>query len=261
MKIVLNADDFGLSSDTVRATVECFESGCLTSASIMAGMPATGEAVSFALEHPQYSYGVHLTFVGDGEERPVAGAEAVPDLVDERGRFPRTNTVRLRALMRRLPAAQLDREIDAQISAIRDLGVPVSHVDSHRHLHKYAPFRAALARVLPRFGIERVRNVQDLYLRRPLGSPTYWLGGVWRRGLMRTFTTTSHFYMATSAGDADWSPLLARLEPVGADTTLEVGAHPGYAESWRDGERRALAAFAAEAGARGHTLVSWLGVP
>ena len=53
-----------------------------------------------------------------------------------------------------------------------DAGVPVSHVDSHRHLHKYGPFAGALRRVLPGLGIERVRNVQDVYLRRRLLSPT-----------------------------------------------------------------------------------------
>jgi predicted glycoside hydrolase/deacetylase ChbG (UPF0249 family) len=252
MRIVLNADDFGLSPDTVRATIDCFERGELTSASIMPAMPATDDAIAFALANSQYSFGVHLTFVGDGDERPVAPPQDVPALVDDTGRLRRTNLVRLRAMLRRLPPQQLEREITAQISAVRDRGVQVTHVDSHRHLHKYKPITAALKRVLPQFGIERVRNVQDVYLRRPLRSPTYWFGSVWRRRLMRSFATTDHFYMATSAGDDDWSPLLERLH---RDGTLEIGVHPGV-EGWRGVERNALQAFA-EAARREHTFVTW----
>ena len=260
MKIVLNADDFGYSNDTVRATVECFDAGALTSASIMTGMPATDAAIEFALAHPQHSFGVHLTFVGEGEERPVSPPQDVPGLVDGSGSFPRTNVVRLRALIRRLPVAELEREIAAQVTAIQDRGVPVSHVDSHRHLHKYGPFQAALRRVLPGLGVERVRNVQDLYLRRPLRSPTYWLGSLWRRQLVRSFTTTEHFYMATSAGDTDWSPLLAEIERLPRDTTLEVGAHPGHEEGWRDEERIALQALAAAVRDQGHEPVPWFAI-
>jgi chitin disaccharide deacetylase len=257
MRIVLNADDFGFSADTVRATIECFESGWLTSASLMPGMPATAEALVFASAHPEFSFGVHLTFVGDGAERSTAPPDEVPALVDSDGRFPPTNTVRLRALARRLPEDQIQREVEAQVRAITDLGVTVSHVDSHRHLHKYGPFRVALARVLPKLGVERVRNVQDVYIRRPLRSPTFWLGARWRRRLMAQFTTTTHFYMATSARDGDWTPLLEQLRTVPPDATLEVGAHPGYEEAWRSSERVALSTFAAAAAEAGHALVPW----
>jgi predicted glycoside hydrolase/deacetylase ChbG (UPF0249 family) len=258
VRIVLNADDFGFSADTVRATIECFEQGELTSASLMAGMPATEDAIAFALSRPEFSYGVHLTFVGDGTERAAASPEEVSALVaDADGHLPPTNVVRLRALLRRLPQTQIEREVVAQISAIRDRGVSISHIDSHRHLHKYKPFREALVRVLPGLGIERVRNVQDVYLRRPLTSPTYWFGRAWRRELMRAFTTTQHFYMPTSTADTDWIGVLSALPRA---ETLEVGVHPGYAEPWRVGERDSLGAFAAAAIAQGHELVPWTSI-
>ena len=53
----------------------------------------------------------------------------------------------------------------------------------------------------PRFGIERVRSVQDVYLTRPLVGATYWVGSLWRRPLRRAFRTTDHFYMPASTGD------------------------------------------------------------
>jgi predicted glycoside hydrolase/deacetylase ChbG (UPF0249 family) len=257
MLVVVNADDFGSAPDTVRATIECFEAGALTSATIMPNMPATEAALEFARAHPELGFGVHLTFTGDGLEKPLSDPAAVPALVDADGCFLATGTMRRLALLRRLPVAQIERELEAQLEAVRSAGVPVSHVDSHRHLHKFAPFRAALDRMLPRFGIEHVRNVQDVYLRRPLGSPTFWLGSLWRRSLMRRFATTSHFYMPSSGGDTAWGEALLELAGGLGGGSLEVGVHPGYDDAWRDDERRSVLAFSASAGTHGHRLVGW----
>jgi predicted glycoside hydrolase/deacetylase ChbG (UPF0249 family) len=256
MRIVVNADDFGLSPETVRATIECFERRELTSASIMANMPATDEALAFALAHPKLSFGVHLTFVGDGSERSSSDPADVPHLVDSDGRLLATNRVRLRAALRRIPTAEIARETAAQVSAIRAAGVPVSHVDSHRHLHKYTVFREGLERALPQLGVWRVRNVQDVYVRRRPFSPTTVFGPAWRRRLMESFTTTEHFYMGTSTADASWEGVWPQLERFPPDATVEVGVHPGY-EGWRNQERLAVAAFAEDARRRGHELVPW----
>lgn len=255
MRILLHADDFGASADTVRATIECFDAGALTSASIMPAMPATAEAIAFARAHSALDVGVHLTFVGEGDERPLSDPGDIPGLVDDDGRFLATRTIRLRALAGRLPVDQIEREVAAQIAAVRDEGVEISHVDSHRHVHKLPSFREALTRALPAFGIHRVRAVQDVYLRKPRRSPTYWLGGRWQRALGRSFTTTDHMYMPTSAGDVEWEQPLAEITR-GLEGTLEVGVHPGYGD-WRDGERTSVLAFAELARRDGHELVGW----
>jgi predicted glycoside hydrolase/deacetylase ChbG (UPF0249 family) len=254
VQIILNADDFGSAPDTLAATIECFEAQLLTSATIMVGMPGTDDALEFARGHPEHSFGVHLQFVGDGVERPLSDPASVPALVDADGYLRPTNVIRGQALLRRVPVEQIAREATAQIEFVKSRGIPVSHVDSHRHLHKFAPFRAALARVLPRFGISWVRNVQDVYLSRPATSPTYWAGPIWRRALMRSFATTDHFYMPTSAHDSDWHQLASRLP---AGQSLEVGLHPGYEEAWRNEERESLMPFVSEARGAGHELVSW----
>jgi chitin disaccharide deacetylase len=261
MLVVLNADDFGATEETVRATIECFEAGALTSATIMPGMPATEAALEYARSRPDLSFGVHLSFVANGLERPLSDPAALGSLVDGEGRFLPTGEARRRALRRGIPVAAIAREAAAQLAAVRDAGVPLGHVDSHRHMHKLGPFRDALARVLPEFGIERVRNVQDVWLGRPLKSPTYWYGRVWRRRLMRRFTTTEHFYMPTSADDRGWDERLLAVVRGLAGGSLEVGVHPGYDEDWRDDERRTVQAFAERARAEGHLLVPWAQVP
>lgn len=260
MRIVINADDFGMSDDTVAATIDCFERGALTSASIMVNAPAAAAAVDFAKSHPEFGFGVHLTFCGDGDgiERPVSAPGTVAALVDAEGRFLPTTTVRVRAMLGRIPAEQIEREIVAQLERMRDWGVPVSHVDSHSHLHKIGSFRETLARVLPRFAIRRVRNVQNIYLRPQPLNVTYWLGTAWRRRVQAAFDTTDFHYMPSSGLDTGWAEaLLARCARLAASGSIEVGMHPGFDEEWRRREREDTLAFAGAAREAGHILVPW----
>jgi hypothetical protein len=259
VRIILNADDFGHCDDTVEATIECFERGALTSATIMATMPAAARAIEFARKHPQFSFGVHLTFSRDGDERPLRSRSEIPDLLDDKGRFLSSGEVRRRALLRRLPVDQIEREIEAQLSFVQDQGVRLSHVDSHGHLHKFAPFRKALQRVLPRFGLDRVRNVQDIYFCRQFYSPTYWLGPLWRRSLMRRFRTTDHLHMPyhlSVRGQDWWTELLPKLR----GGTVEIGVHPGRQEDWRNQERLGVLQFASLARQARHELIGWDGI-
>ena len=256
-EIIANADDFGYDQDSVLATIECFGAGALTSATLMPKMPATALAIGFARAHPQHAYGVHLTFVRDTLESPVADPRLIPALLDKDGRFFPSHQLRLKALSGGIPAAQIGTEISAQIERLLDSGVPISHVDSHGHLHKFKPFVEALAATLPKYGLSRVRNVQNQYTVTPFKSPTYWMGAYWRRRIMAHFATTPHFFMATHASDPDWmEKLLARpLRGV-----LEVGFHPGgpqHVEAWRNAEREACLDFAARARQRGARLISW----
>ena len=254
MRIIITADDFGYSDDSVDATIDCFEKGGITGASIMANMPATERALEYARLHPEYSYGVHLTFVGEGAERPLTEPNGLPALVDGEGCFVAANGLRLRALLGTVPQDQIEREMRAQLAFVADHGVAVSYVDSHKHLHKFAPFRAVLARVLPDFGICKVRNVQDVFLRKPLTSTTFWLGAHWRKRIMKLFDTTEHFYMPTSTGDREWHDAL--LDGI-TGGTVEVAGHPGFREDWRAEEKRDLCRFAEHARNNGHELISW----
>ena len=120
----------------------------------MVGMPATEDALRFARSHPEFSYGVHLLFVGDGTERPISDPAVVRDLVDDEGRFLRTNLIRKRALQRRIPVEQIEREVTAQVELVRSEGVTVSHVDSHRHVQSFRPSGRPCG-CLPRLGIAR----------------------------------------------------------------------------------------------------------
>jgi hypothetical protein len=254
MKIILNADDFGFSDETVDATIECFERGALTSATIMPNMSATARAVEYALTHPEYSFGIHLTFVTDTSERPLLNPDRIPQITDAYGRFLSSKTVRIKGLLNLLPQDQIEAELIAQLNYFKERELKISHVDSHKHLHKYASFRKVLWRVLPRFGVDRLRTAQDIYVRKPLTSLNRWIGPVWRRKIRRCFRTTEHFYMPTAAGDPVWWNRLPLALP---GNSLEIGIHPGRIEPWRDRERQNIIAFAERVRQNGHSLINW----
>ena len=150
--LVIHADDFGETVGITNGIRQGIEAGALTSTSIMANMPAT----SYALERVgalagQASFGVHLNLC---EGRPLTAATT---LIDERGEFLSKQKVIHRALSGKLALEELEKEIAAQIAVVRDAGVPISHVDGHKHLHQLPIVSTAVANVLPRFGIGRVR--------------------------------------------------------------------------------------------------------
>jgi predicted glycoside hydrolase/deacetylase ChbG (UPF0249 family) len=68
-KLIINADDFGFSKETVEKTIEFFQKGLISSATLMPNMPAFEEAVDFAIQHPQFSYGLHLCL---SDENPLS---------------------------------------------------------------------------------------------------------------------------------------------------------------------------------------------
>ena len=102
---------------------------------------------------------------GSSAQLPAAGAPetittklGIQMLSIPAGRFLMGDVIKKRAFAKALVPAHLDAEMTAQIGFLRDHGVPLSHVDSHGHVHKFGQLVAALERVLPAFGIRRVRR-------------------------------------------------------------------------------------------------------
>jgi predicted glycoside hydrolase/deacetylase ChbG (UPF0249 family) len=150
--LVIHADDFGETIEITNGIRRGIEAGVLTSTSIMANMPAT----TYALQRVRplaghASFGVHLNLC---EGRPLTRG---PSLSGEAGEFHSKRDLIRRALARTLSLPELESEISAQIALVRDAGVAISHVDGHKHLHQLPVISTAVANVLPRFGIERVR--------------------------------------------------------------------------------------------------------
>jgi predicted glycoside hydrolase/deacetylase ChbG (UPF0249 family) len=151
-RVIVHADDFGETVEITRGICTAIEAGAVTSTSIMANMPATEDALRrVPALAARASFGVHLNLC---EGKPLTSGRS---LTDANGCFFSKRNLFLRSVSGSLSPAELEAEITAQIACVHDAGIRISHVDGHKHLHQLPMVAAAVATVLPRFGIERVR--------------------------------------------------------------------------------------------------------
>lgn len=152
LPLIVHADDFGETLEITAGICSGIEAGVVTSTTIMANMPGTLHALERARALAERaSFGVHLNLC---EGRPLTTGST---LMDPEGRFHRKRALFARSVCGRLSLRELEAEIQAQISRVHDSGVRISHVDGHKHLHQLPMVSTAVANVLPRFGIRRVR--------------------------------------------------------------------------------------------------------
>ena len=252
--LIVTADDFGLSADTVNATAECLLAGSVTSASIMANMPATGPAIEFATTHPQFSYGIHFTFVGDGTEKSLSPPDTVPNLVDSAGRFYSTIEILRRAFLGSVSIQEIATEARAQVDHLIRNGVRLQFANAHGNVHKYAPFHKALAPILREYAIEASRAAQNIWLKRPIHSPGRWLARSFTRPVAESFVTTRNVFIPTCMYDRCNLDRLVSLSHLGS---LELGVHPGFDQSWRDLERWATGRLFRQLRELNHRPIGW----
>ena len=153
--LVVSADDFGNDVAVNEAVEIAHTHGILTAASLMVGAPAAPDAIERAKRLPELGVGLHLVLV-DGV--PVLPPAEVPGLVGPDGRF-RDNMVAAGAAMFLLPATrrQLAREIDAQFAAFAATGLPLDHVNAHKHFHLHPTIAGLIATIGARYGLRAVR--------------------------------------------------------------------------------------------------------
>lgn len=128
-KLIVNADDFGMTEGNTIATIICHETGILTSTTLMINMPFADLAAKLAAKHPTLGVGIHLVLtVG----KPLV--DGATSYTDENGNFRRPKSYEDGH-----PHADLDElytEWKAQIEKFIELmGKKPTHIDSHHHVH------------------------------------------------------------------------------------------------------------------------------
>jgi hopanoid biosynthesis associated protein HpnK len=240
-RLILNADDFGLTAGVNRAIIELHRAGVLTSASLMARAAATDEAIELALATPSLGVGCHVVLV-DGE--PVLRAQNLPTLVDPRtGRFHPTLSVFLKQLIPgRIRSTEIEAETAAQIALLQKRGLRLTHIDTHKHAHMFPAVLRPVLRAARAAGIRSVRNPFE-----PAWSLRVTPGAPWiRRAQVRLlrllepafrrivaeegFTTTDGALGVLATGTLDSTTISSLLRNL-PDGTWELVTHPGYNDS------------------------------
>jgi chitin disaccharide deacetylase len=153
--LIFTADDFGLHARVNAAVEHAHRDGVLTAASLMVAAPAAADAVARARRLPTLRVGLHLV-LADG--KAMLPRERIPALVDQHGRFG-DNMVRDGFRFFFLPQvrAQLAQEIRAQFEAFAATGLPLDHVNTHKHFHLHPTVLSLILSIGREYGLRAMR--------------------------------------------------------------------------------------------------------
>jgi len=248
-RLIVNADDFGFTAGVNRAIVEAHTHGIVTSATLMANGRAFDDAIVSAKAVPHLSVGCHVVLI-DGEpvldprQIPSITSESIPSESSGRARFrDGLKSFAARALAGRMDASEIESEAAAQIRKLQAAGIPVSHVDTHKHTHLFPAVLRPLLRAARACGVRAVRN--PFGPRKPLRSsellrrPGLWtryaevrilrvLASKFRDAANREGMVTSDGTLGivvTGALDEKLFRAIATIIPEGS---WEFVCHPGY---------------------------------
>ncbi|MCR5150579.1 MAG: polysaccharide deacetylase family protein [Clostridiales bacterium] len=126
--LIINADDFGMCKSANDAIFDLFETGSVFSSTIMIPCPAADDAVKFAVDHPEYAIGVHLTLTNEWEERwPWGSLTGGKSIENGEGRmWPENEDFEAHCTYDEAIA-----EVYAQIEKAEKAGMKVVQVDNH----------------------------------------------------------------------------------------------------------------------------------
>lgn len=153
MKVLFNADDFGLTKGVTDGIIKAHKDGVVSSTTLMMNGKAVNHAVSQAKKHPLLKVGIHLVLTWG---KPISGS--VPTLLDDQGFFKFRNTF---IEMGVADVDAVEREWCAQIDAFLATGLPLHHIDSHHHIHGWEPLKEVVVKLAQRYNVP-VRYVESL---------------------------------------------------------------------------------------------------
>lgn len=154
-RLIVSADDFGMSAGVNAAVERAHRHGILTQASLMVNGEAASEAVALALRTPSLAVGLHLVLV---QGKPTLPPHAVPDLVDRDGMLPMAPIASgMRYFFSPKLREQVRREVIAQLDAFTATGLPLSHVDGHLTIHMHPVVLDLLCELRARYDIRCIR--------------------------------------------------------------------------------------------------------
>lgn len=242
VRLIINADDYGLTPGINRGIQALQASGSLTSATIMAGTVYAQQAAAYAGAHPAMGAGCHIVLV-DGD--PVAPAAEIASLLRPGApSFYRTLGEFLWALLSGLiQPKHIEREARAQLVRLQGMGIKLTHVDTHKHTHMFPAVLRPVLDAAKSAGIRAVRNPFE-----PEWSVRATPAASWTRkaevNILRAlyarqfafvtqqwgFTTSNGTMGIAATGSLD-EPTLRSILQAMPEGTWELVCHPGHVDA------------------------------
>lgn len=214
MKIIINADDFGLNKKNTAAIVDAFGKNLITDTTLMANGEAFGEAVDAAEKFGlSERVGIHFNLT---EGEPLTEKIKGDEFFCKDGLF--TGKVNRYASLDRERKKEVYDELYAQAKKITESGIKISHADSHHHIHTAPDVYPVFITVAREFGIFKARphrNIGKINVAKRVAK--YFFNKKLKRD---GFTTADYF------GGADDLSYYGKIAE--SDKVLEIMVHPDY---------------------------------
>ncbi|MBR7797290.1 MAG: chitin disaccharide deacetylase [Bacillota bacterium] len=139
MKVLFNADDYGLTKGVTDGIIQSHLQGVVDSTTLMMNGLAVDYAVEQAKAHPTLKVGIHLVLTWG---KPLSSK--ISDLVNEDGTFRFSSRFRQ---MNPPNLQELELEWRSQIEAFLNTGLPLHHIDSHHHVHGWEPLKPLIMKL------------------------------------------------------------------------------------------------------------------
>jgi Uncharacterized protein conserved in bacteria len=206
-KIIINADDFGITKGVSLGILDSMEKGVVTETTAMANGWYIEEALNEAKKRGISNIGIHLTLSWG---KPILPKEEVSSIVDENGNFYRRVEN-----VKEPNFNEVEKELRAQINKLLSLGLKPTHLDAHHHFFVVSK---ELTDIVIKLAKEMNIPLRCVYSK----DYPYYI----EKGVRTTNNTSIDFY-----GDNTTEEFLIKLlENTAEDETLEVMCHPAYVD-------------------------------
>ncbi len=244
-KVIINADDFGLSKSINKGIIECYKRGILTSASLIVNAPGFEDAIDLIKRNLGLSTGIHINVI---RGKAVLPADKVK-YISQNGLFL-GNMFRILKIsyLHKRQLKELEMEFRAQIERALDSGINITHIDSEKHIHMIGPIFEIISRIAIEYGIPRIRYVKEapidpgnmhnlyyLFKKQFYKILLFNLVSIKKRSLGYKFPIkiTDYFYGLYNSGSLT-TEKYERIFMGIKNGTTEIMCHPGYIdEEWK----------------------------
>lgn len=160
IKKIFNADDFGMTPGVNQAIAKAYHEGILNSTSIMINLNFVKEALDLKKDMPNLDVGLHLNLTN---QYALSVPQNIPLLADANGEFKNgfVNLFLLSLIHPKELARQVELEARAQIEKALKLGIKLSHIDSHRHIHHIPVIFKVVKKLAEEYKIPRIRVMNE----------------------------------------------------------------------------------------------------
>lgn len=225
-KLIVNADDFGLTKSITDGIIKSFTNGIVRSASFIVNTDAFEYSVKIAKEHPALDIGIHITWVG--EDAPLL--KDVESIRKGDHFYTNWKWVLWKDFFRKIKLEEAEREAIAQVEKLIGAGIHPTHIDSHQHLHLLPGLSEIVIKIAKNYHIPFVRcpALSRRTLKRIFYLPLNIMSKRLKKNIMDSgLPKPPDFIGFEYSGKLDTGKLVKILKQLNGEVS-ELMVHPGY---------------------------------